>query len=61
MNTLDTLQKIGIGATGVVGSNLSASVIETVSVPINDWASALTQIVIALATIFSLFKKKGKG
>lgn len=61
MDTLDTLQKIGIGATGFVGSNVSASVIESVNVPINDWASALTQVVIALATIFSLFKKKGKG
>lgn len=58
MDTLDTLQKIGIGATGVVGSNLSASLIETVSVPINDWASALTQVVIAIATIFSLLKKR---
>lgn len=61
MDTLDTLQKIGIGATGFVGSGVSASVIESVNVPINDWASALTQVVIALATIFSLFKKKGKG
>lgn len=61
MDTLDTLQKIGIGATGVVGSNVSASIVESVNVPINDWASALTQIVIALATIFSLFKKKGRG
>lgn len=60
MNTLDTLQKIGIGATGVVGSNLSASVIDTINVPVHDWASALTQVVIALATIFSLFKKKVK-
>ena len=48
MDTLDTLQKVGIGLTGVVGSNVSASVIETVNVPINDWASALTQIVISV-------------
>ena len=61
MDALDTLQKIGIGATGIVGSNLSASVIETVTVPITDWASALTQIVIAIATIFSLLKKKRGG
>lgn len=60
MNALDSLQKLGIGATGVVGSNISASLIETVNVPVHDWASALTQIVIALATIVSLFKKKGK-
>ncbi len=60
MNAIDTLQKIGIGATGVVGSNLSATIIDTVQVPVHDWASALTQIVIAIATIFSLFKKKGK-
>lgn len=60
MISLDTLQKIGIGATGVAGSNISASIIETVSVPIQDWTSALTQVIIALATIFSLFKKKGK-
>lgn len=59
MDTLDTLQKIGIGATGVVGSNLSASVIETVNVPVTDWTSAIVQVVIAIATIFSLFKKKG--
>lgn len=61
MDTLDTLQKIAIGATGVVGSNLSASLIETVSVPINDWASALTQVIIAIATIFSLLKKRKGG
>ena len=61
MDALDTLQKIGIGATGIVGSNLSASVIETVTVPITDWASALTQIVIAITTIFSLLKKKRGG
>lgn len=58
MDTLDTLKNIGIGATGVVGSNLSASVIETVSLPIQDWTSAIVQVVIALATILSLFKKK---
>lgn len=60
MNAIDTLQKIGIGATGVVGSNLSATIIDTVQVPVHDWASALTQIVIAIATVFSLFKKKSK-
>lgn len=58
MDTLSTVQKIGIGATGVVGSNISASVIDTVNMPIHDWVSALTQVCIALATIFSLFKKK---
>lgn len=58
---LDTIQKIGIGVTGVAGSSVSASVIENINVPINDWASALTQVVIAIATIFSLFKKKGRG
>ena len=60
MNALDTLQKIGIGATGVVGSNVTAAVVETVSVPVADWASAMTQLVIAIATIFSLFRKKGR-
>lgn len=61
MDTLDTLQKIGIGATGFIGSNITASVVENVSVPINDWASAITQVVIAIATIFSLLKRKKGG
>lgn len=60
MDTLSSLQKIGIGATGVVGSNVTASVVDTINVPIHDWVSALTQVCIALATIFSLFKKKAK-
>jgi hypothetical protein len=60
MDTLSSIQKIGIGATGVVGSNITASVVDTVNVPIHDWVSALTQVCIALATIFSLFKKKSK-
>lgn len=61
MSNLDSIQKIGIGLTGFVGSNVTASVVETVSVPISDWTSALTQVVIALATLVSLFRKKRRG
>lgn len=57
-NHMDSIQKIGVGLTGFVGSSVTSSVIETVNVPIHDWTSALTQVVIAIATLFSLFKKK---
>lgn len=55
---MDSIQKIGVGLTGFVGSSVTSSVIETVNVPIHDWTGALTQVVIAIATLFSLFKKK---
>lgn len=57
----DTLNKIGIGATGVVGAEIIEPAMQAVSIPLTDWSSALTQVIIALATVVSLFrKKKGK-
>lgn len=57
----DTLNKIGIGATGVVGSEIIEPAMQAVSIQLTDWSSALTQVIIALATVVSLFrKKKGK-
>lgn len=57
-NHMDTLSKVAIGATGFIGSNVTAAVVETVPVPVHDWVSALTQVCIAIATLVSLFKKK---
>lgn len=61
MQVQDTLNKIGIGAAGFVGSEVIEPAMQAVSIPLTDWSSALTQVIIALATVISLFrKKKGK-
>lgn len=54
------IQSVIIGSTGLVGSGVVSNVVETVNFPIHDWASALTQLVIAVATIFGLFRKRSK-
>lgn len=51
MTNENTLITAGIGF---------ASSIVVAEAPINDWASAVTQLIIAIVTIFKLFPKKQK-
>lgn len=57
---LHPFQKVLIGTVGLAGSGVASKVIESVSIPIHDWTSALTQLVIAVVTVLSLFKRKKK-
>lgn len=52
--------KIIIGGSGLVGSGVANKAVEVVNYPITDWTSALVQLVIAVATIFGLFRKRSK-
>lgn len=58
MYLLDTAKTLGVGVAGLATSAVSATVVENIAIPINDWASALVQLAIAVATIFGLFRKK---
>lgn len=49
-----------IGSTGLISTEVTAQVAETVSIPISDWTTAITQVIIAVATLFGLFRKRSK-
>lgn len=42
------------------GTGFATSIV-VAQAPINDWASAITQLVIAIVTLFKLFPKKPKN
>lgn len=56
----NVFENLVIGTTGFVGSGVSPTVLDQINVPFHDWSTALTQLIIAVVTVFSLFKKKKK-
>lgn len=56
--TMDKIQNIAIGAAGVVGTEVVEQISAIDASVANNWVSALVQVVIAISTVVSLFKKK---
>lgn len=54
------VQNFLIGTTGFAGSHVAEQITNGLQTPISDYTSAFTQLLIAVITIFSLFKKKPK-
>lgn len=54
------IQTFLIGTTGFAGSHVAEQITHNLQTPISDYTSAFTQLIIAIVTIFSLFKKKPK-
>lgn len=57
---MDTLTKIGLGATGFIGTELVPVVAQAAEIPPSGIMQAITQLIIAVATIISLFRKPKK-
>lgn len=49
-----------IGSTGLISTEVTAQAADTISIPISDWTTAITQVIIAMATLFGLFRKRSK-
>lgn len=54
----DTINKIVVGSAGVGASEVVQQVVSNDIAPITEGVGLVTQIVILLATLFGLFKKK---
>lgn len=54
----DTINKIVVGSAGVGASEVVQQVVLNDMAPITEGVGLVTQIVILLATLFGLFKKK---
>ena len=54
----DTINKIVVGATGVGASEIAQQVVSNDLTPVTEGVGLITQIVILLATLFGLFKRK---
>lgn len=57
---MDKLNNVGIGLTGVAGSEAVEIAARVSEMPISEAMKALTQIIIAIATLVSLFRKNKK-
>lgn len=55
---MEKLQSLGIGLTGMVGSGTADYIVNTAPVPVSDIMSVITQVIIGIATLISLFRKK---
>jgi len=57
----DTLTDSLIGGTGIVAANLDGIIIDAVSKnPPSDWIDAIISVIIAVITLFGLFKRNKK-
>ena len=57
---MEKLNKLGIGAVGMVGAEMAPVIQQVSELPISELMKAVTQIAIAIATILSLFRKQRK-
>lgn len=57
---MDKLNNVGIGLTGVAGSEAVQIAAQVSEMPISETMKALTQVIIAIATLISLFRKNKK-
>lgn len=55
---MDTLKTVAVGSLGLASAHVTPALVEIAHVPAQDWVGALTQIVIAIVTVFKLFSKK---
>lgn len=54
----DTITKIAVGSAGIVSSEAVPNVIDTIVTQPSEVVSVIVQIIIGIATLFGLFKKK---
>lgn len=52
---------MGIGLTGVAGSEAVQIAAQVSDMPISETMKALTQVIIAIATLISLFRKQRRA
>lgn len=57
---MEKLNKLGIGAVGMVGAEMAPVVQQVAELPVSELMKAVTQIAIAVATILSLFRRQKK-
>ena len=57
---MEKLNKLGIGAVGMVGTEMAPAIQQVSELPVSELMKAVTQIAIAIATILSLFRKQRK-
>lgn len=57
---MEKLNKLGIGAVGMVGAEMAPVVQQVAELPVSELMKAVTQIAIAIATIISLFRRQKK-
>lgn len=57
---MEKLNKLGIGAVGMVGTEMAPVIQQVSELPVSELMKAVTQIAIAIATILSLFRKQRK-
>lgn len=57
----DTIKDIAIGSGGIIATEGVEPVIDVLtSTPTNDWIDAIIKIIIAIGTLFGIFKDKRK-
>lgn len=55
---LEQIQKLGMGALGVSATEITPTLLNVDMAQANSITANILQIIIAIATLFSLFKKK---
>lgn len=58
---MEKLNTVGIGLTGVAGSEAVEIAAQVSDMPISETMKALTQVIIAIATLISLFRKQRRA
>lgn len=58
---MDKLNNVGIGLTGVAGSEAVQIAAQVSEMPISEGMKAITQVIIAIATLISLFRKQRRA
>lgn len=58
MDTLHKVQHALIGTAGMVGTQVTPEVLEVATISPGSWVQAVTQVIIAVATLVGLFKNR---
>lgn len=58
MNTLDNIKTLGIGSVGFLATEVAPQAVEAVSTDSANFVQVVIQIVIGIATLIGMFKKK---
>lgn len=60
METIEKMKTLAVGLTGMIGSAGTDVIVQASNIPVSDWTAAITQVLIAVATLIGLFKKRKK-
>lgn len=55
---MDKLHKVGIGASGLLGAEIAPQVVDVVTTDPTNIVQIVVQILIGIATLIGVFKKK---